>query len=462
MHILADQSRRTFLRRAAQLSIAGAAAPLAGTFGLASEAAAATADDYKALVCVFLYGGNDYANTLPPYDQANYDLYRAARPGLALDSAALAATALAQVNDLGGRQYALNPALAPLKPIFDQGKLAVLLNVGTLVQPTTKTEYFAGSVPLPPKLFSHNDQFSYFQAASPEGASTGWGGRMGDLIQSSNGTTSLTCINASGNAVFLSGRYVQPYSIAPDGPAPLVNGWMAIGGSATAVSALPAIMASTAGGMFARDHAQVANRALAIGGTVSSVLVNAPDSYFSAFPTTGQNPLADQLKIIARMMAVSAELGMKRQVFFASLGGWDMHDGLLTRHPVVLGQLAQALKAFYDTTVQFGMSEKVTCFTASDFGRSLVGNDDGSDHGWGSMHFVLGGAVLGQRIYGTPPEVGADTNDDVDSGRLIPTTSVAQYAATMASWFGVSPGDLTTVMPNLQNFNPSTWNVGFL
>jgi uncharacterized protein (DUF1501 family) len=460
MRIHTNQSRRTFLRRTAQLSAAGVAAPLAGSFGLIGEAAAATADDYKALVCVFLYGGNDYANTLPPYDQSSYDLYYNARPALALDRSSLAGTALSPANDLGGRQYALNPALAPLMQLFGSGKLAVLLNVGTLVQPTTKIQYQARTVQLPPKLFSHNDQESYFQASGAEGAPTGWGGRIGDLVEASNGNASLTCINASGQAVFLSGRYAQPYTVALSGPPALLNGSQRIGGSATAASALQQIITSSGGRMFAQEYAKVAVRALEIGGTVSTALANAPENYFTLFPR--DSPLAAQLKIVARMIAVSAELGMKRQVFFVSLGGWDMHDGLPTRHPALLGQLAQAMKAFYDTTVQLGVADKVTSFTASDFGRSLVGNDDGSDHGWGSMHFVLGGAVQGQRIYGTPPDVGADTNDDVDSGRLIPTTSVDQYAATLASWFGVAPGDLTTVMPNLQNFNPSSWNLGFV
>jgi uncharacterized protein (DUF1501 family) len=283
---------------------------------------------------------------------------------------------------------------------------------------------------------------------------------MGDLIQASNGSASLTCINASGNAVFLSGKYVQPYSIAPGGPVPLLHGSPVLGGSRTAAALLPQIMTYGGSTMFAREHIAVTQRALQTNGVVSAALTNAPESLFSLFPDG--NRLADQLKIVARMIAVSAELGMKRQVFFVSMGGWDMHDGLPTRHPPLLSQLAQALKAFYDTTVQFGIADKVTTFTASDFGRSLVGNSDGSDHGWGSMHFVLGGAVRGQTIYGIPPEVGADTNDDIDSGRLIPTTSVDQYAATLAAWFGVAPGDLTTVMPNLQNFNPSIWNLGFV
>jgi len=460
MHIFSQQSRRTFLRRAAQMGIVGTAAPLAGSLGIISEAAAATADDYKAIVCVFLYGGNDYANTVIPFDQASYNVYSSARPVLAIDRGLLEPTALSPANDLAGRQYALNPALAPLAQLFAQGQLGVVLNVGTLIEPTTKIAYQAGSVRLPPKLFSHNDQESFFQSSGAEGAPTGWGGRMGDLIQASNGSASLTCINASGNAVFLSGKYVQPYSIAPGGPVPLLHGSPVLGGSRTAAALLPQIMTYGGSTMFAREHIAVTQRALQTNSVVSAALTNAPESLFSLFPDG--NCLADQLKIVARMIAVSAELGMKRQVFFVSMGGWDMHDGLPTRHPPLLSQLAQALKAFYDTTVQFGIADKVTTFTASDFGRSLVGNSDGSDHGWGSMHFVLGGSVRGQTIYGIPPEVGADTNDDIDSGRLIPTTSVDQYAATLAAWFGLAPGDLTTVMPNLQNFNPSVWNLGFV
>jgi uncharacterized protein (DUF1501 family) len=220
-------------------------------------------------------------------------------------------------------------------------------------------------------------------------------------------------------------------------------------------------MSSSGDGLLASEHAKLVKHSFELNATVAGALANAPESKFPLLAHTG-NPLTDQLLIVARMIAASSELGAKRQVFFVSLGGWDLHDGLMSRHPILLGQLAQGLKAFYDTTVQFGVADKVTCFTASDFGRSLVGNRDGSDHGWGSMHFVMGGSVRGQRIYGTPPAVGGGTNDDVDSGRLIPTTSVDQYAATMASWFGVAPGDLTTVVPNLANFNPSSWDLGFL
>ena len=460
MYIHTDQSRRVFLRRAAQLSVAGVAAPLVGSLGIASEAAAATADDYKALVCVFLYGGNDYANTLPPYDDANYDLYRAARPGLAINRDQLAGSVLHPANDLGGRQYALNPALLPLRPLFDQGKLAVVLNVGALVQPTTKSQFQAKSVPLPPQLFSHYDQQGYFQRCSPEASPSGWGGRMGDLFAASNGNATLTCINASGNAVFLSGQSTVPYTVSPRGPAALLQDSPSLFGSTVAGTALRQIMSSAGQSVFASEHAKVSKHALEINAAVTAALTNAPPSTFTLFPSG--NPLADQLKMVARLIAVSSELGAKRQVFFVSLNGFDLHDGMPTKHPILLAQVAAAMRAFYDTTVQLGVAEKVTSFTASEFGRSLVGNDDGSDHGWGSIHFIVGGAVRGQQIYGKPPAVGANTNDDVDSGRLIPTTSIDQYAATLANWFGVSAGNLTGVLPNLSNFNPSSWNVGFL
>lgn len=256
MHLHADQSRRAFLRRSAQVALAGAAAPFVTSLAAIGEAAAATAADYKALVCVFLYGGNDYANTLPPYDEAGHVAYRTARPNLATARDALAATLLRPETALpNGRQYALAPALAPLLPLFDAGRLAVALNVGTLVQPTTKAQYTARSVPLPPKLFSHNDQQSYFQASSPEGATSGWGGRMGDLFQSGNGAATLTCINASGNAVYLSGRQAVPYTVGANGPTALIGGSQSVYGSAAANAALRQIMTTGGGNLLAAEHA---------------------------------------------------------------------------------------------------------------------------------------------------------------------------------------------------------------
>ena len=453
-----DQSRRAFMKRAAAFGVTASASSFVTQLLGISEAAAATATDYKALVCVFLYGGNDYANTLPPFDQASYDLYNAARPALAHTRAALAATELKPLIALpGGRQYALAPTMAPLIPVFDAGDLAVVMNVGTLVRPTTKTQYNNKSVALPPKLFSHNDQQSYWQASSPEGATSGWGGRLGDLFQSGNGTSQLTCINAAGNAVFLTGRTAIQYAVSTNGPVAL-SGRNSLFGSTTASAALQSIMGSTHPHILENEHAAVSKRALDLYAQVNTALAAAPATNFPQFPTA--NSLSDQLKMVARMISVSSELGAKRQVFFVSLGGFDMHDGLAAAHPTQIGLVANAMRAFYDATVAMGVADRVTTFTGSDFGRTLTPNSDGSDHGWGSMHFVMGGAVNGANFYGTAPVIGSNTVDDVGQGRLLPTTSVDQYAATLANWFGVSPTSMSTVLPNIGNFASS--NLGFV
>ena len=455
------QSRRAFLKRSAALGLAGSAMPFVTSLAAIGEAAAAVTTDYKALVCVFLYGGNDYANTLPPYDQASYNLYQAARSNIALARNTLDATVLNPVSALaGGRQYALAPTMAPLLPLFNAGKMAVALNVGSLIQPTTKAQYSANSVPLPPKLFSHNDQQSFWQASNPEGATSGWGGRIGDLFQSGNGSSTLTCINATGNAVFLTGKTAIQYSVGTGGPIALLGNGSSLFGSTTAASTLRTLMTAGQGNIFQNEHARVSKRALDTYAQVNTALAGAPAANFPGFPTS--NSLADQLKIVARLISVSSELGARRQVFFVSIGGWDMHDALVANHPTQTGLLANAMRAFYETTKTLGVADKVTTFTASDFGRTLQSNDDGSDHGWGSMHFVMGDAVRGQRFYGTPPAVGNNTPDDVGQGRLLPTMSVDQYASTLASWFGVSAGDMPTVLPNIGNYNASTWNLGFV
>jgi uncharacterized protein (DUF1501 family) len=456
-----DQSRRAFLKRSAALGMAGVAAPFVTSLGAIGEAAAATATDYKAMVCIFLYGGNDYANTLTPYDQASYDRYLAARSNIAHTRESLAATVLNPVQALaGGRQYALAPTMRSLLPLFAGGKLAPILNVGTLVQPTTKAQYQANAVRLPPKLFSHNDQQSYFQASSPEGATSGWGGRIGDVFQNGNGAAALTCINASGNAVYLTGRSAVQYAVGTGGPVALLNNSRTLYGSAAAATALRSLMTAAPGTLLGDEHARVSKRALDTYAQVSGALAGAPAANFPLFPTG--NSLADQLRMVARLISVSSELGVKRQVFFVSIGGFDLHDNLVAQHPALIGRVADAMKAFYDTTAAMGVADRVTSFTASDFGRTLQSNDDGSDHGWGSMHFAMGGAVKGGRIYGTPPAVGNGTPDDVGQGRLIPTTSVDQYAATLASWFGVSDGDLRTVLPNIGNYDAASWKLGFL
>jgi len=460
-----DASRRAFVRQAAALSLAGPATPFLLNLSAIGEAAAATAPDYKALVCVFLFGGNDYANTLVPYDNAGYATYAAQRPGLAYAQSALTSTALVPATPLpNGAQYALAPELAKLLPLFDAGRMAVMLNVGTLVQPTTKAQYQTNSVPLPPKLLSHNDQQSYWQAAFPEGATSGWGGRIGDLLQSGNGTAALTCINCAGNAVYLTGRNAVQYALATSGPIAL-NARNSLQGSAAAGALLQQLVRGGGAHEMQAALGAVGTRALDLYAQVSAALAAAPATA-TVFPAAAdpQSSLGAQLQLVAKMIAVSSQLGAKRQVFFVSTGRFDTHDGLSTLHPTLLTNLADALRAFHDTTAELGVDRQVTTFTASDFGRALTANNDGTDHGWGGMHFVLGGAVNGGRYYGLNPVLANGGPDDIGQGRLIPTMAVDQYAATLASWFGVSATDMSTVLPNIGRFSSSALgtNLGFV
>ncbi|HAT32233.1 MAG TPA: Tat pathway signal protein [Janthinobacterium sp.] len=429
-----------------------------------AEASAATASDYKAIVCVFLYGGNDYANTVIPYDNTNYNAYYKLRPTLAYSQASLVNSVLtptAAPLDAAGfaRQYALAPELAPLLPLFNTGKMGVLLNVGTLVQATSKLQYTNKSVPLPPKLFSHNDQQSVWQASSPEGAASGWGGRMGDLFESGNGNATFTCVNVSGNAVFLSGKTAVQYQVSPGGSVPFSALQHPLFGSAACSTALQTLISQPRAHLLENEYTRVTKRSIDANSALTSALAGAGDI---ATPFPAANPLGEQLKLVARMIASAGAVGAKRQVFFVSMGGFDTHDGLVKVHPGLLKSVADAVAAFYAATVELGVADKVTTFTASDFGRTLSGNNDGSDHGWGSMHFMVGGAVKGQRFYGVPPAVASNGPDDVGQGRLLPTTSVDQYAATLGKWMGASDSNLLSLLPNLVNYNVGARNLGFL
>ena len=451
-------SRRAFLRRGGALSLAASAAPWALTLSAISDAAAQSAPDYKALVCVFLQGGNDHWNTLVPYDAAHHALYQGLRSNIAYSRDALAPCVLQPTTAAtDGRQFALAPTLsAGLLPLFNQGHLAVLHNVGTLAQPTTKAQYVARSVPLPPKLFSHNDQQSYWQASSAEGAVRGWGGRLGDLAVASNGISTFTCINVSGNAVFLSGDTAIPYQVTTSGPVPVTGIKSPLFGSSAASQALRQLMTASSPHWLASEHARIAQRSIQSGELLTSALAGTPVP--TPFPTG--NRLADQLALVARMIAARQQLGAKRQVFFVSIGGFDTHDNQLGVHPGLLGQVGNALAAFYRATEVLGIASQVTAFTASDFGRTLVSNNDGSDHGWGAAQFVLGGAVQGGRFVGPAPLPANNGPDDVGQGRLLPALAVEQYAGTLARWFGVSASDLPLVLPRLSQFSEK--DLGFM
>jgi len=421
-----------------------------------------------------MYGGNDYANTVVPFDPTNYALYHQIRAGatgedesgIALARAALAPTALTPNNGqvlTDNLQYALAPQLAGLKTIWDQGKLAVQLNVGPLVKPTTLAQYNSTNEvanPLSPKLCSHNDQQTSWQANGSEGSTIGWGGRLGDiaLANSSNNPNSLlTCISAAGNAVFVAGRDALQYQISAGnattpGAAIRING-LASSTPAPLRDALTALITKNSQHVLENEYAVVTRRSIALEGVVNGALGNVATPF-------ANNPLAFQLKIVARLLGARSVLNMRRQVFFVSLGGFDNHNSLMNDHPTLMQRVNDAMSAFYAATVELGIADKVTTFTASDFGRTLSSNADGSDHGWGSHHFVMGGAVNGGRFYGTAPHVSIQTDDQVGQGRLLPSTSVDEFAATLARWFGCSASELPGILPNIGNY--SNTNLGFV
>ena len=445
-------SRRELLKRGSALSVAGAAAPWALNLAAISEAAALSATDYKALVCVFLYGGNDHGNTLVPYDAASHAQYTTLRGSLATARDTLTATQLVPSVALpDGRQYALAPSMLALKPVFDAGDLGVLLNIGPLMAPTTKAQYVARSVPLPPKLFSHNDQQSVWQASNPEGATSGWGGRIGDLFAAGNGNASFTAVSVAGNAVYLSGKSAVQYQVTANGSVAIAGIGGSLYGSAAASQALRNLITSGAAShLMAGEHVRVVQRSIDADVALRAALAQATP-IATVFPAT---PLGAQLGMVARMIASRSALGAKRQVFFVSLGGFDHHDNLADLHPGLLAQVADAMAAFQNAiNTDLKIPNEVTTFTASDFGRTLASNGDGSDHGWGSYHFAMGGAVSGQRFFGSAPQMGNDGPDDVGQGRMLPTMAVDQLAATLATWMGVSATDLASVVPGIGNFN---------
>jgi uncharacterized protein (DUF1501 family) len=446
-------------RAALKFATLGAAAgtPFATNLGLMGTAAAQNARDYKALVCVFLYGGNDQSNLLMPRSGSAYQAYYNARPSLAHTQGEMLA-----INPAGftGPPLGLSPHMPRLKALFDQGRMAMMANVGTLAYPVTKAQFEANSRPLPFQLFSHSDQSGQWQTGVPDQASrTGWLGRIGDLISSGYndpGAISMA-ISLNGNNTIQIGNTTLQYQLTTDGP---VTSWGLRGGfgfwDGNARAALQTLLTQQRSHLFENGLNLINDRAIKAEALVNDALEKITP-LTTAFP---DNSLGDQAKMAARMMRANAQLGQRRQIFFLASGGWDFHDDLRTDQAANLAELDGALSALYAATVEMGLASNVTTFTASDFGRALQHNGRGSDHGWGGHHMILGGAVKGNRIYGTFPTVALDSADDGGQGRLIPTTSVDQYAATLARWFGVSPSDLSLVMPNLSRF--SSQDLGFM
>ena len=447
-------SRRDFMRQAA-CSAVGYGALVGTVMDLYKvNAAAQTATDYKALVALFLYGGNDANNLIVPRG-AEYATYAAARGALALPQ-----TTLLPISPLSGAPFdlGLHPSLARVQQLFDTDrKLAFLGNVGPLVGPTNKADYVARRN-LPPQLFSHSDQQVLWQTsiAETQAQLTGWGGRTADLLRSLNDVNSISMtISLAGSNTFQVGRDVFQYQVASSGPIGLTN--YKVGTAQDAESlAIDRALARQHGNIFENAYRGIVRRALDNDQKLRAALTTAP-AMATVFPATR---LAGQLKMIAQLIAARGAMGQRRQIFFCSAGGYDTHGNQLTDQANLLTELSDALGAFYSATVELGVADRVTTFTASDFGRTYRTNGAGSDHGWGSHHLVMGGAVNGGRIYGSFPALAVNGPDDTGQGRWIPSTSCDEYSATLAKWFGVSATDMPTILPNIGRFGSP--DLGFL
>jgi uncharacterized protein (DUF1501 family) len=523
---MSHATRREILRRATALSCVGAAASTFG-FQLATMGAAAAQTapaTYKALVCIFMFGGNDSNNMVLATDTDSWGRYESARATgvnpIALMRVGEAATppggthprtgralpnnngAYAFPEAWGGvlpiasaivnpvppgtsasvRTFGLNPHLAPLVPIWNAGRLAAAANVGPLIVPTTKTQYRNRQVPLPRSLMSHNDQQSTWQAGATEGARRGWGGLMADQFLASNGTNAVfTAISTAGNAVLLAGDTVVQYQMSTrqTAPAQRINSATTTGnvfGASGAAARVREIIRDTGGASyFMQDHgskvvrsmdaADLLNAQFAAGSPGAGIV--APAQLLNPITRANENnQLAVQLQSVAKIIAANSVLGVRRQVFFVSIGGFDNHDIQNTSQSPLMARLAHAM-AYFDSALSningVDMRPQVTTFTASDFSRTFTTNGDGTDHAWGSHQFVMGGDVIGGSVYGQYPTLGIDVtggfqNPNMSGNVLIPQMSVDQYAGTIGRWFGLTDGQLDPILPNLRNF---TRNVGF-
>jgi uncharacterized protein (DUF1501 family) len=472
-----DRSRRQFLRTASMASMAGLyASPfLLELNSVAAMAQSSGASDYRALVCVFLQGGNDGHGTVIATDPDSYAAFTQARsgaPGLAYPLSQL--LPIVPRTQQSGRTFALNPSLGGLQNLFNAGRAAVVANVGTLIAPATKTQVMSSSVPLPASLYSHFDQTAAWQAIASNGGSAehiGWGGSVADLIESMgmNSNSMFTCISTAGIALFLSGQSSYQLNVTSSGPIPIGGLAQPLFGQAAGTNALSSILTADEANLFAKEYQVVINRSNQAQELLSTAMLPAgptgvpnPPQYLD--PMTNKltdNPLATSLQTVARIIGGRSGLGVNRQIFYVQLGSFDTHNNQAQLHATLLTQLGQALEYFDGLMTTTGIGDQVTTFTASDFGRTLTSNSNGTDHGWGSHHFVVGGAVQGQDIYGQYPVVGANQANDVGAGRLIPTLSVDEYAGTLARWFGLSDGQIRQILPNLGNFGSSPY-LGFL
>jgi uncharacterized protein (DUF1501 family) len=490
-HPFSEVTRRQFIRRAACAAVGTVAmtSAIRDLRFMNAAVAQSNINDYKALVCIFLQGGNDSNNLILPTLQSEYDNYAAIRsPVLAIpQSAILPVTSL----DGDGQTYGLHPSCPELQTLFGEGKLAFLFNTGTLVYPITRAQYLSGSAAKPPQLFSHADQQTQWQTSVPDQPPlTGWGGRCADLLASIQPSAPISLmVTLAGANTFEVGNIVSQYSVSTSGAISLnLPGTPSGGASTNRLPALMNILGLPYTNLQSQAYATVAEHAINTSSLLNTAIGNTPANFWTTpFPTKITPPeggaafnstLSPQLQMVARLISAgntavaSGGFGMKRQIFFCQIGGYDLHTGqtdynantpnnvLLGAHSNLLAEMSQSMLAFQRAMEQLGLSNNVTSFTASDFGRTFPSNGQGSDHGWGSHHLILGGAVKGQRTYGAFPALTVNGPNDTSTGRWIPTTAIDQYFATLASWFGVDSGNLSTVFPNLGRF--AATNLGFV
>ncbi len=447
-------NRRNFLRHMGGI---GAGAALAQLGLLGSRALAATGD-YKALVCIFLTGGNDGNNTIVPIDTAGYANYSAIRGTLALPQANL--VPLPEVG--GALRFGLHPGLTAWQSIWNAGQMAVLLNTGTLLQPLTLAQYQASTSVRPLNLFSHLDQQRQWQSAiSDVPSSTGWGGRIADQIAAANAGSSVpTMITTSGNNLFVTGQASRALAVPVSGSFGL-SGTGTSGANLARTNAFRQMLNVDKDALLVDASQDIVTNALNYSATLNPLLASTTTPAAAPFAALTSG-ISKQLLAIAKIIEARTTLNATRQIFLATLGSFDTHTNELNAQANLFGQLGPAVKAFYDAMVVIGANTNVTTFTLSDFSRTFKPNTGGgTDHAWGNNHFIIGGAVHGQRFYGTPPTLALGGPDDTSQeGRWIPTTAVDQYAATLATWFGVSPAGLAGVLPNLSQFPIA--NLGFV
>ena len=468
-------NRRNFLSAAGAVGLLGGAGMLPG---LGRPAHAANVEGYKALVCVFLDGGMDHADTILPYDQHSYDALKDTRTGLfnsynvGSGSSSRDIENLLPINpingdDFGARKFAMPRELGPLKDLFDRGNAAVIGNIGPLVVPTNRASLENPKSALPGRLFSHNDQRATWVSQGTEGTQHGWGGRFADVMASADPASNnrFSAISTNGTGIFLAGENVKQFAAPVGGTANykyLTRKWY--WASAYQSDAARQIMKEhlasadmAAANLYMKDVVGLNQRAMENLDEFLPAIENAP-VLNTIFPDEN---LGKQLKTVAETISIQMSLNVSRQVFYVRLGGFDTHDGQAGRLPELQSRLANGIASFYAALEELGMQDNVTLFTASDFGRTLIDNGDGTDHGWGGHQFVVGGSVNGNRIYGIMPEI--DLSLDyytAERGRLIPSVSVDQYAATLGGWYGLSPSELRGIFPNLNNF--SAQNLGFV